>query len=288
MKYLITLILFLFKICFCGNADSLLTFADYLFDRGEYTLALKEYERCESVQNTDLCSIQYKKAKCLLKQGRYEKSSLLFDDVISNCEEQGLQIRAHIDYVRNCLLNNKIHLARFELGQAENYPDAGPFEEELAFLELVTHARFHETDSVSAKSSLFHNSPRYKEKAEKLKTVSLQYPEKKFKSPNIAHFLSTLVPGSGACYLGDKKKAATAFVVVSSMTAAAAWSGYKAFTGTPDQKSIAKMDLFVFGLFIWYRYFDGNRKTDFYDAILHNEKIRTDYAKEINRIGLGH
>ncbi len=92
-----------------------------------------------------------------------------------------------------------------------------------------------------------------------------------YKSPKLAKWLSTIIPGAGQLYVGDIRNGINAFIL-NSITI------YFFINALVEHRL---QDALIGNLFLFERYYRGNRTNAERIAQEHNEKIDSDYGKKI-------
>ncbi len=277
------LILFNLNIFAEISPDSQLAFADYLAEKKEHSFSILEYSRYKNILGANTAFADYKLGKIWQEIGNFPKASEFFENVINTENDSSqIKVKAHIKLIKNCILQNNLSLARFEINQLRNYTNK-KHENELFFLEALTYAHEYKLDST--KINILKSDSIYKSKINKLEMTFAKYKKQKFKNPKIAYSLG-IIPGMGHYYTGDKKQATGAFLLVNSLMSVMAWNTYKLITcENKQEKYIASMDLLVVGGFLWKRYYDGSRKNAFESAIRYNRNIQIEYQDNLRKIG---
>jgi tetratricopeptide (TPR) repeat protein len=285
-RFIITVIWIWFAVArIFADADSMLAFADYLVKRGEYRLAITEYQRYQHQERSDTCLSHHRMGQARQYLRDFSEASRHMETVIEACkDDQNLVIQAHLDLVKDCIQRGEYRLAQFELNQVRQYEETASYQEDIQFLDILIDAHLYRIDSARAKIRLNQGRNAYKDKMEELEKLIDGYENRRFKHPTIAYTLSTFIPGSGQLYAGKKRHAIGAFILVSALSAAMVWSGHGFFTGDPREKYIAGADFLIFGLFVWYRYYDGSRRTAYEAALLHNRHIQLQYQEGLREI----
>ena len=289
--------LLLFAVASGGN-DSLMTvttesndspaadvsaFADYLYSRGEYTLAAHEYQR-GSEQNS--CEPMMFAAKALARAGKHETAVRRYEQVIDLCgHEPNLDRAARAGLVRLYILQEKFNLARFELNELRNlYTAASLSMDTLAYLEILIDAHTYRTDSAAQKIAAIAPSSPFAQQIRQLHELFTSYKKEEFKHPLEAYVFSTALPGAGQIYAGNHRLGIQAMTVMGLVGGLIVYSGYEFATGDTRQRYIAGMDIGVLSLLVWRRYYKGIQKTAFESAVFNNQQIQKKYQQKLKKI----
>jgi hypothetical protein len=283
MKFIITLMVMVLSFFSAqASSDSLFDFAEYLFQEAQYDRARLEFKRCRFNGTADSALCTYFIGKTFLKQNDSRKATGVFETIIDNKNNSPeLRLNAHLDLIKSCIAREEYNLARYEIDQVHKYAVSESAADEIRFLTLLTEASLFRTDSIMKLAERLNHTGQFYSTGQQISELAAGIDAAHYKSPRKAYLLSSLVPGSGQLYCGNKKDAAGAFLLVSALTSGMVWSGSRIINGTPHQRTVAKLDIAFLGLFVWFRYYDGSRKTAFEMALRHNRSLQHQYQKKL-------
>ena len=250
--------------------DEVLSFADYLYQKDDYSLALLEYERfwVHFPEHPRAWEAQRGKARCLFWRGAYREA-------LSEFQALAVEFpRSHIGH------EAALMAARCYLLLEENDVATAIYSRMLqqhSFEDLTTTARFDlawfymNLSSWEDSRRQFEELARdgaFTEAAERIVQRLATAQELPMKSPVASGVLSGLLPGLGQLYCGQYKDAGLAFLLNSVF----AFSAYEAFDN----------DLNVLGgliTLVGLGFYGGN----IYNAVNHAHKINTRRKHEFVR-----
>lgn len=210
------------------SPENVLKFADYLFAQGDYLRAAGEYQRYMFIQSKDNDMIRYKIAVCYRLGGRTEHA-----------------IRSFKELVKESLNSKTKSAAYYQIGVS--YFLMQQFRESINFLDTslphISDEHFRlEAQQLIGLSHLMRKEWNSAEKMfEALKETDVLDVRQKAivygefanrgemlpkRSPLLAGFLSTIVPGAGRLYTGRVGDAVTSIITVG----ITGWQAYDGFS----------------------------------------------------------
>ncbi|SOE21419.1 hypothetical protein SAMN06298216_1889 [Spirosomataceae bacterium TFI 002] len=213
MKRLIALLLFLFFSTFAQAQDDIYNlenskeFAAYLLESGQYKSAINEYERVVFMAPNDL-----EQSVLLLKSYRlaedYEqgiiKASALFPNLIEMPKEHSIEFSKSLMSLRSW-------------DRANNFWDGSKTLAQDDKVLLKTTVEIFEGDFQKAQKQLSSIQDSLNILGANYRSIIDQGLNGKRKSPFVAGFLSTAVPGLGKVYTGDWKDAIVSLIFTGGM-----------------------------------------------------------------------
>jgi tetratricopeptide (TPR) repeat protein len=256
MKSLFLSLLFVISGCFLSSAEYL-SFAEHLFEEGDYLRAISEYKRLKyfSVSKDSSEFYQFRIGTCYLKRGEYKKAKRVFDNlVLEDVEDPYLE--------RSIVISSSI--CSIKMGDIE-YAKIGLVDrmanEEVCdschYLIGICHLKEKKWNDARDEFKRIEVDGLRDKGLEKLEKTS----NAKFKSPKVALWLSTFIPGAGQIYSGKIFQGIVSFSLNVSL-------GYLTYKAAREDRN---MDAFLILYFGVQRFYFGNL----------NQAQR--YSKEYNR-----
>lgn len=206
--------LFIVSPSFSQNTDSIVTFSDQQFERGNYELAANEYNRALFFGNSYPDAICLKIASCYINLNKPELSALFFDRAYFSASSDSIKTEAILGKSFSLILDKQFMLALSELLNL----DSAKISEQnirLNFLKGIAHFGLNEDKlaEIDFKKCIVISSKNgYLNDIEK-EFDMIERTEKRY-NPHTAWLLSLIVPGSGQAYAGEYKDAANSAVLL--------------------------------------------------------------------------
>ncbi|OGS33758.1 MAG: hypothetical protein A2293_14510 [Elusimicrobia bacterium RIFOXYB2_FULL_49_7] len=271
----------LFLTVSAAATDSLLLFCGYLEEKGEPLLAAHEYGRYLSLSMDFQETIRLKQAAAFEKAGERQSARRGFETVLDDFPGSDQAKLAHFNLVRNAVAGRDYRLARYEWGELGQYALTAADSLERNYLDILIDAHLYRADSVKLKSERLMFSPVRRVQVDSLRTIAAAYQNAEFKFPNFSYTLSGFVPGAGRYYAGDRKTAAGAFLLNTSLAGLMGYCGYQWVTHHGSVRYVAGMDFGVVAFFLFRRYYEGNKKVAYEAAVRHNQEIQRRYQERL-------
>ena len=242
-----------FSICFfygqlqCQTLDSLLRYADYHYQRGNYSLAAKEYQRIiffgRNVYNYHIFN---RLADIYYKNRNYKKAVAFYSHALNNTANDSLKKR-HIFQKADCyILLNKYQYALAEL---LSFNDSILKSIEIRHKEFLMGMAYYGLEDFQKSKQYFLNAL-HENNAEGHVRIEEIFSKRKFlhrPNPKLALILSLILPGMGQYYAGDIKNGVNSFILLSGIV----------YLGISIAVKYKFIDA-VISVFPWYqRYFQG-------------------------------
>jgi len=251
--------------------DIVLKLADGLFDVGNYGEAITEYKRFLYFNPEDrrISDIYYKIGLAYRHQGNWQEALDAFRKSIVTADNDSLQDERRISVGILLIVSKKYSAAELTLLRISFFSKYPSLRQKASFFLGVCYLyKFKWEEARKALNKYFSNSNVQKDQVEILlmKANKLRY-----KSPTLAKWLSTFIPGSGQIYAGDWKMGINALVINSLTT-------YLLVNALLEKRY---QDVVLTHLTLFERYYRGNRFHAERIARLHNENLNRKFAQKI-------
>lgn len=227
MRKLLIIILIISRTLFlhAGNTvDSVLAFADAQYLKGNYRLALKEYQRISFHTDYSDPYFQLRLANCYSRIGEWEIARNYYDQVFNLAAGDSLLVEAKIRKISGLIRENEYNLALIDLF---GLPDTTYRKYHREFNLLFGICYFGLEDFDEAKryfKVVVAESIQAQEEIEKI------FSDKKLlkrPKPGFAYALSVVLPGLGQIYSGDIKDGLNSFFLTESLIILAVFVAYE-------------------------------------------------------------
>lgn len=252
--------------------DVALELADGLFDMGSYQEAVTEYKRFIyfNPDNETNGEVYYRIGLAYRNEGKWREAADAVRKSISMTSGDSLRDERRISVAVILLAGGNLSGAEFDLLRVANFSDY-PWLKKKAFFFLgvcyIYGYRWEESQKALAR--YFSDSP--SQEGHQVDSLLARSSGLRYKSPGVAKWLSTFLPGSGQIYCGNWRNGINA-LAVNSLT------GYLLVDAALDQRFA---DLSVSHFTLFYRYYRGNRHNAEKAALLKNEDLSRTLAKKI-------
>jgi hypothetical protein len=260
-------------------------FLSSLLATGKSGLAALEFERLSWNQASVGADLSCRLGNALLKSGYINRAENVFESTLERADADSESYKqAKLGIVRVYLLQRKPLLALNELN-AQNEADAPSLHnQDVVFYKSAAFAASYAIDSSKKLLNCLTADSHYGAKAKRLEALFEWYKSRGMKNPINAFVYSSIVPGWGQWYLGDRKKAVTSCVLMAGLSGLLCYEGYRFYHGDLRQRMVCGMDmLLVWGLG-WRRYYNGIRKSANQRAIEYNQHVQLEYQKRLREI----
>lgn len=269
------------------DTDAACTFADHLAAQGNYRFAIHEMKRrlvTDTLPRDQQARAQYRIGRWYEHLGRYRQAADQYEEALALIPDTArMRTRIHLALVKNSVRRRQYTLARFELNICASYADTLVWQDTISLLRAFIYAYRYRTDSVRAVIARLDTSVRTSERIAALDSLLDAYDALTFTHPRFAYGLSGRLPGAGQAYSGDWPHAIGGFLLNTALTSVLAWNGYRTvMADTRRQRYIAGMDFAVWGVMVWRRYFDGNKKVAYEAAVRHNRNNQRTYRDRLD------
>ena len=199
---------------YCQNTESIVTFSDQQFERGNYELAVNEYNRAIFFGNPNTDAICLKVASCYINLNKPALSAMFFDRAYFSARSDSIKTEAILGKSFSLILDKQYLLAISEL---LNLDSAKITEQNirLNFLKGIAYFGLNEdkpAEIAFKKCILEAAGKNYLNDIEnEFKLISKT--EKRY-NPHTAWILSLIVPGIGQAYAGKYKEAANSAILL--------------------------------------------------------------------------
>ncbi len=206
--------LFIGSPSFCQDTESIVTFSDQQFERGNYELAANEYNRALFFGSSNPESICLKIASCYINLNQPALSAMFFDRAFFSASSDSIKTEAILGKSFSLILDKQYMLALSELMNL----DSAKISEQnirLNFLKGIAHFGLNEDKQAEIafkKSILESTGKNYMNDIEK-EFMLIRETETRY-NPHTAWLLSLIVPGTGQAYAGEYKEAANSALLL--------------------------------------------------------------------------
>lgn len=219
-----TLFISLLSIGLFGQGKSQIkAFADENFARGNFELALTEYNRLVffSKDNEEISHYNFKIAQCYMAIGELDKANYHFDRAFYASDNDSLKYEATLSNAKCHILQRNLDLAIFELMNLDVAQIDTAKLQAVAFYLGVSH--YLKTDFEEAKA-YFLQTLHPSDTATVQQVEELLSSRKNLYRPNpkLAYRLSLFPPGTGQFYAGDIKNGLNSLLLNAALLALAA------------------------------------------------------------------
>lgn len=266
----IIVLLLIFRI-HANASDPLLTMADSLMSSGFYDSAITEYYRYLFFNpNSRLLDDTYSKiGYCYAYLEKWNKAVKTMDESILFAENDSLLYQRKIDRAIILLVSNNIDEAKFDLKQIACFSIHEDTRNRATMLLFLSAIFSHDWKvALNIYRSLIKSKYLVPDSIE---SILIKASNINYKSPITAMFLSTLIPGVGQIYSGKWLSGLNTMSLNGAL-------GYLTVNNIIKESYVSG---FLVYIFLFQRYYNGNRHHAYNIAIEQNEKIDRRYEKEI-------
>jgi len=191
------------------SAQSVLRFADHLYDQQDFSRAAGEYLRYQYLISGKSDSINFKLADCYARIEKFENSNKYLEVISASSTDQFSLQKSYYQISKNDFLQKKFKkIIESEIPAVEDH-----FHDDLIFLHtysLIYQRDWSGTNLLLEKHQIA--KPENLQTFENLQNYCMQGATLKTKSPFFAGSLSAVIPGMGKIYTERTKDAFTSFV----------------------------------------------------------------------------
>jgi len=252
-------------------SDLLLTMADSLMCSRFYDDAITEYRRYLFFNpHGELVDDTYSKiGYCYAHLERWDKAVEAMDKSILFAESDSLLDQRKIDRAVILLVLGNHETAQLNLKQVAHFSNYENIRKRSGMLLFLSKIFTHDWEAtLNVYRSLIRDQ--FIE-SDSLESTLIKASKVNYKSPKIAMLLSTLIPGGGQIYSGRWLSGLNAMLLNGTL-------GYLTVNNIIKERYISGSLVFIF---LFQRYYDGNRHHAYSTAIEQNDRIDSRYEKEI-------
>jgi len=265
MKYLKIHLFLLFISGISFGKDVLLATAENYYNIGNYDLAITEYMRFIffNPENDSISDIYYRIHLSYRNQGKYSEAIKALDESIKFASNDSISDEKIISKSGIYIADGEYSSAEFELLKISNFSKYSEVRKKAYFfLGICDLYTYKWKESQLALKKYFYDNPLIQNQ---LDSLFYTFYQKKYRSPILAKWLSTFVPGTGQIYGGDLKDGINA-LLLNSLT------GYLLIDSIIENRI---EDFIISYTSLFGRYYMGNR----YKA----EKATVNFNDQINK-----
>jgi len=265
------LIVLIFNVKSSYSEDYVLMAGNHFLDSGNYDLAITEYQRFLyfNPENDLIEEIYYKIGIAFRNQEKWTEAIEAIDKSIISTEYDSIKDDRCISKAVVYLSKGDYSTAEFELLRIANFSDYCVIRKKAYFFlgvcDLYT-AKWEEART--AFNNCFQHDPVLQKQVDSLICLSSSL---NYKSPTLAKWLSTFLPGAGQIYGGNLKDGLNA-ILLNSLTSYLLVNSI--IENRLDDALIADITLFE-------RYYRGNRYSAEQTAIKFNDQINLSFTENI-------
>lgn len=265
-------ILFLLIVFPIYAQDTTLDLANHFFDIGNYENAITEYKRFIYFNPNDkkISEIYYKIGLAYRDKGNWKNAIDAFRKSSAIALNDSISDEIRITIGTTLIAKGNYSSAEFELLKVSLFSKYPKIKRKAIFFLGVCYIySFKWDEAEKSVTQYFSDSiPNHFSKIDSLLTQAKNF---KYKSPKLAKWLSTFLPGSGQIYAGNWLNGINA-LIVNGLTS------YLLFDSIIDKRY---EDVLITNITVFERYYKGNRYNAEKMAELHNKKASQEYAREI-------
>lgn len=219
--------------------------ADYHFEKGQYTTALKHYQRVIYFSDDTLLQQSFLGvAQCHSQLNNVEKARQYYDLAYQNTMDDSLANKIMFEKAISNITNERYQYAQVDIFNI--FPRNEQERDRMDFFMGITHYKMDQFDSaqVRFKKVLPPTDTLARHKIDSLFALNTKYQRL---NPKTARIMSMIIPGSGQLYAGNVKEALNSFLITFGF-------GYLTYNTSVN---ISVIDGFV-SVFPWFfRYYLG-------------------------------
>ncbi len=264
--------LFLFGAGSLTAGDAAYEIANGLFDTGNYEEAITEYKRfiCFNPDH-EMCSDAYFRIGLAYRnQERWWEAVDAMRKAMAITADDSLRDERRISTAIILIASGDYSAAEFELLRVAHFSD-NSFLKKKAFFFLGVRYLYAFRWEESRKAFEHYFSDSLSPEADELDSLFSLSTGLVYKSPGVAKWLSTFLPGSGQIYCGEWRSGINA-LAINSLTA------YLLIDALLDHRL---QDVIIGHVTLFDRYYRGNRSNAEKAASSRNERLRRAFAKDI-------
>lgn len=250
------------------TVDSALIFADEQYLKGNYKLALKEYQRISFHTDYSDPFFQLRLANCYYKNGEWATARNYYDQIFRITQQDTLLVEAKLKKISSLIVEDQYKLALIDLF---GLPDTTyqKYDQEFNLLFAICYYGLED----------FEESKRYfqvmvAESVSAQEEIELLFANKKLMErpkPNVAYILSIVLPGLGQTYSGNVGDGLNSFVLTESFVILAFFIAYE----------YTIVDAILSALPWYQRYFLGGLDNAKEMALIERKKRRSQVYKSV-------
>jgi tetratricopeptide (TPR) repeat protein len=252
-----------------NGQDDCLRFADKFFDNGNYDYAITEYKRYLFFNpDSKLCGdVHYKIGLAFRHQNKWSKAISEMRKSVSFVSNDSIKDERRISIAIINIAKSNYSSAEFELIRIVHFSKYPILKRKAHFFLGVCYLYTSEWEKARKEFNDFYLS-NFPDKIDSLFNTASTL---EYKSPVLAKWLSTFIPGSGQIYGGDIKNGINAFLL-NSIT------GYFLIDSLIENRL---KDAMISNFTLFERYYRGNRYNAEQIVKLHNKRLSQNFAKKI-------
>ncbi|MBN1350540.1 tetratricopeptide repeat protein [candidate division KSB1 bacterium] len=273
-RNLMAIKIFTFILCMAnaGAQDAALTLANKYLAGGNYDAAITEFKRflCFNIEHEAVSDIYYEIGLAYRNQKKWASAIEALRQSMVYAENDSVKQERRISIAIIQLGTANYSAAEFELLRIAHFSDyPGMKSNALYFLGVCYCYLASWQQAQQAFDEYFKQNPSAAQHA--IDSLFASTRDLNYKSPVLARWLSTFLPGSGQIYAGDWRNGFNA-MILNSIT------GYYLIQSLIEQRI---KDALIGHLTLFERYYRGNRHNAAHAATLHNQKIDEKLSRNI-------
>jgi len=263
------LALSLFFIPFFANpsraGDTALDLADSLLKIGNNNEAITEYKRfiCFNPEDHRISDAYYKIGLAYRRQKKWDDALSALRKSLAMATDDSLRDERRISIGIIFLVSQRYSAAEFDLLRVSSFSKNPYLQQKALFFLGICHLyTFHWAQAQKA----FHQCFSPSEKISQIDSLLTEARHLKYKSPFLAKWLSTILPGMGQIYVGDWRNGLNALAI----------NGLTSYLLLDALVERRFQDALLSHLSLFERYYRGNRQRA--------EKMARDHNEHLNRL----
>lgn len=268
----LSIIFSIFIVDLLNAKDAALDYANYFYEIGNYENAIKEYKRFLFFNQNDeeISKTYYNMGLAYRNKGNWKKAIDAFRNSSATALNDSIRDEIRITTGTTLIAKGNYSSAEFELLKASLFSKYPKIKRKAIFFLGVCYIYSFKWDEAEKSFTQYFSDsiPNHFSKIDSLLTQAKNF---KYKSPKLAKWLSTFLPGSGQIYAGNWLNGINA-LIVNGLTS------YLLFDSIIDKRY---EDVLITNITLFERYYKGNRYNAEKMAELHKKKASQEYAREI-------
>jgi tetratricopeptide (TPR) repeat protein len=190
------------------TADSAMTFADLQYSKGNFSLALKEYQRVSFQDDFNDPYLNFKLGNCYLKLGNWDAARNCYDQVIRQTGQDSLLVQAKISKISSLIQEGSYQHALIDLFSIPDSVFQG-HEAEVNLLFAITYFGLEKFDT--SRNYFLKLVPGDPEACSRIDSLFSLKKQLHRPNPKTAYALSLIIPGLGQMYAGGYAEGLNSF-----------------------------------------------------------------------------
>ena len=262
-----------FVVLFYGTStfarDSVLNFAEELFKRGNYKEAITEYKRFLffNPESGSASDVWYRIGLAYRNERKWEESTKALRNSIYTAPNDSIRNEREIALGIVFIAMKNYSAAEFQLLRIESFSPFQNIRSKAAYFRGVASLYSFKWENARDAFQIYFEENSFEEK--EIDSLLAEALNTGYKSPSLAKWMSTFIPGTGQIYAGDVRDGLNALAINGG-------AGYLLVDNIIDGNYA---NAFITYLLLFQRFYFGNRSNAQSIAEDHNERLRRQRAK---------